>query len=196
MSRARARAIVRKLRGAPDAAVLGVALDTYAHDPWLAYEILRAAPRAVAGAATRKSISRLAVGMASWGHVDCFACFVGGVAWREGRITDAEIARWARSRDRWRRRAALVSTVALNCRARGAGAPQPTRTLAVCAILLDDRDDMVVKAMSWALRELAKRDPAPVRRFLARHDGRIAARIRREVGNKLRTGLKTPKRLA
>jgi 3-methyladenine DNA glycosylase AlkD len=55
---------------------------------------------------------------------------------------------------------------------------------------------MVVKALSWALRELGRQDAAPVRAFLDRHDGALAPRVKREVGNKLRTGLKNPKRLA
>jgi 3-methyladenine DNA glycosylase AlkD len=57
---------------------------------------------------------------------------------------------------------------------------------------VNDRDDMVVKAMSWALRELTKSDRAAVERFLASHD--VAARVRREVMNKLKTGLKNPER--
>jgi 3-methyladenine DNA glycosylase AlkD len=184
--RARAKAIVKSLRGAPDAAVLRAAL---AAEKRLGFEILRAAPRAIS-AASRTDIESFGEGMAEWAHVDCFASFAGGVAWRLGVIADGVVHRWARSRDRWWRRAALVSTVPLNCRARGAADPQPERTLAVCELLLDDRDDMVVKAMSWALRELAKRDPRPVEQFLGRHQDRIAARVRREVGNKLRTGLK------
>jgi 3-methyladenine DNA glycosylase AlkD len=51
---------------------------------------------------------------------------------------------------------------------------------------------MVVKAMSWALRELAKRDPHAVRAFLSTHGQRAAARVRREVTNKLTTGRKSP----
>ena len=50
---------------------------------------------------------------------------------------------------------------------------------------------MVVKAMSWALRELAKRDPSAVRAFLDTHNERIHARVRREVTNKLATGRKS-----
>jgi hypothetical protein len=50
---------------------------------------------------------------------------------------------------------------------------------------------MVVKAESWALRALAPWDPAAVVAFLDRHDVRLAARIKREVGNKLRTGRKS-----
>jgi 3-methyladenine DNA glycosylase AlkD len=61
-------------------------------------------------------------------------------------------------------------------------------------MLLADRDDMVVKAMSWALRELSKRDPRAVRQFLIDHRDQIALLVTREVGNKLATGLKNPKR--
>jgi 3-methyladenine DNA glycosylase AlkD len=53
---------------------------------------------------------------------------------------------------------------------------------------------MVVKALSWALRELAKRAPADVERFLAEQGDRLPALARREVGSKLRTGLKAPRR--
>jgi len=68
------------------------------------------------------------------------------------------------------------------------------RTLAVCILLLDDRDDMVVKAMSWALRELSKINPVSVKEFVANENHRLAARIKREVDNKLITGKKNPKR--
>jgi len=40
--------------------------------------------------------------------------------------------------------------------------------------LIADRDDMVVKAMAWALRELAKRDPAAVTRFLKEEGDNLA----------------------
>jgi 3-methyladenine DNA glycosylase AlkD len=195
-ARERARGIVKGLRGEPDGVVLRAALERYAAgEVWLAYEMLRAAPRAMS-AASERDVEAFAAGMASWGHVDCFACFAGGVAWRVGQLDDDVVARWARSRDRWKRRAALVSTVPLNCRARGATAPKgdATRTLAVCELLVDDRDDMVVKAMSWALRELAKWDAPAVRRFLRKHGERLPARVRREVANKLSTGLKSPAR--
>jgi 3-methyladenine DNA glycosylase AlkD len=80
-------------------------------------------------------------------------------------VTDGKIRAWTRSRDRWRRRLALVATVPLNSRARG-GSGDARRTLGICRMLVGDRDPMVVKAMSWALRELAKRDPNAVEGFL------------------------------
>jgi 3-methyladenine DNA glycosylase AlkD len=125
--------------------------------------------------------------------VDTFGCYVAGPAWHQGQLADAVVHGWAASQDRWWRRAALVSTVALNCRARG-GRGDTARTLAVCERLVEDRDDMVVKALSWALRELAKRDAPAVRQFLDAHGARLAGRVRREVESKLTTGLKLSRR--
>jgi 3-methyladenine DNA glycosylase AlkD len=67
--------------------------------------------------------------------------------------------------------------------------------LSVCALLIADEDDVIVKALSWALRELAVRAPQSVATFIKQHRAVLAARIRREVGNKLETGLKAPTKI-
>jgi hypothetical protein len=136
-------------------------------------------------------LEALGAGIDSWDQVDCFALYLAGPCWRDGQIDDALIASWAGSTDRWWRRAALVSTVALNSRARG-GEGDADRTLAVCELLLTGRDDLVVKAMSWALRELSKRDAASVREFIETRQAELAPRVAREVASKLTMGLKTP----
>ena len=79
----------------------------------------------------------------------------------------------------------------LNVRSQG-GRGDVARTLSVCALLLDDRDDMVTKAMSWALRDLVVHDPSAVAACVADHDDQLASRVKREVRNKLTTGLKNP----
>src|SRR5207244_11517104 len=142
------------------------------------------------GRLTRRDLDLIGAGMDSWDQVDCFATIVAGPAWRVGRIVDADVKDWAHSDDRWWRRAALVCTTRLNVRETSG---DPRRTLAVCKILIDDHDDMIVKAMSWALRALAKRDPQSVVTFIERYRVRLAPRVVREVSNKLRTGLKTPR---
>jgi 3-methyladenine DNA glycosylase AlkD len=138
-------------------------------------------------------VERWAKDLADWGSVDMYGVTVAGVAWREGRISDDQVMKWARSSDRWRRRLALVATVPLNSRARG-GAGDSARTLRLCRALVDDRDDMIVKALSWALRELAKRDPGSVVRFIHDEGDRVASRVRREVTTKLETGRKVRRR--
>ena len=153
-----------------------------------AFEILGALPR-VRRALTAGQVLALAEGNDNWCSVDAYACNVSGPCWREGALTDAMIATWSASDDRWMRRTALVSTVPLNMKSRG-GTGDTARTLAVCERHVADRDDMVVKALSWALRELAERDPAAVQAFLSAHP--VASRVRRETKNKLETGLKNP----
>ncbi len=141
-------------------------------------------------AATIESLGR---GLADWASVDVFGGYVADPAWVNGQIGDQDVHRWARSPDRWWRRSALVATVGLNTRTRGGYGDAP-RTLAVCELLADDRDDMVVKAFSWALRTLAPHDPTAVQHFLTTNEPRLAARIKRETHNKLTTGIKNPRK--
>ena len=137
-------------------------------------------------------LAHLGSGISSWDQVDSFACYLSGPAWREGHIGDQAIEQWAKSKDRWWRRTALVSTVPLNVKARG-GRGDARRTLRICSLLIGDRDEMIVKALSWALRALVARDPDAVRRFISKNEGRLAALVRREVRYKLATGRKSPK---
>lgn len=133
------------------------------------------------------------IGICSWGAVDAFAGLMSGPAWQNGQITDKLIHKWAHSKDHWWRRIALVSTVVLNRRSLGGRGDVP-RTLEVCRLLVNDKDDMVVKAMSWALRELVAHDADSVRKFIREYEEVLASRVKREVKNKLTIGLKNPKR--
>ena len=159
---------------------------------WAAYELIRFHPAAFR-ALDDALLEALAEGLVSWDTVDAFGRILSGPAWVQGLASDALIRRWAVSPDRWLRRAALVSTVALNIAGDG-GHGDAARTLEICERLTTDRDDMVLKALSWALRALVRHDEQSVRAFLARNETSLAPRVRREVGNKLRTGLKNPRR--
>jgi 3-methyladenine DNA glycosylase AlkD len=142
---------------------------------------------------TTGDLLKLGKGLNSWSSVDCFAMYLSGPLWAHGRVPDRTIATWARSKDRWWRRTALVSTVALS---RRGDSDDLRRVAQICALLAADRDDMVVKALSWALREIAKKNPKVVRTFLIEHRHNLGARVIREVNSKLTTGLKTPRRRA
>ncbi len=159
---------------------------------FVAYELV-CHHRAALGSLGEKELELFGQGIDSWDDVDTFACYLAGPAWREHQVPDELIHRWARSTNRWWRRTALVCTVALNNKARG-GRGDTARTLEVCRILVKDRDDMVVKAMSWSLRELSRRAPEAVQAFLVEHKGVLAPRVVREVNTKLTTGLKNPHR--
>jgi 3-methyladenine DNA glycosylase AlkD len=89
------------------------------------------------------------------------------------------VSRWAKSRNRWRRRAACVALI------RGARAkmffPEITK---LADSLLSDQDDMVRKGLGWLLRETAKYDARRTVPYLVR----IRARAPRLV---LRTACET-----
>jgi 3-methyladenine DNA glycosylase AlkD len=144
-------------------------------------------------ALTKRDVEALAHGMQSWDAVDAFSYYVSGPAWRDGRLNDASIAKWTQSTDRWWRRAALASTIPRS-RRHSSDERDIERVLVVCSELVADRDDMVVKAMSWALREVARHDPSAATRFIAAHRDALAPRVLREVRNKLETGLKNPRK--
>jgi 3-methyladenine DNA glycosylase AlkD len=77
------------------------------------------------------------------------------------------VFRWAKSRDRWHRRAACVALI------------QGTRVnlffpqiVKLSDLLLDDSDDMVQKGLGWLLRETAKFDPKKTVPYLMKIRGR------------------------
>jgi 3-methyladenine DNA glycosylase AlkD len=186
------REFSRRIANATPQEVLALAQHLLDQHRFVAYELVHYHP-ATLRRLGEPELERLGRGIASWDAVDTFACYLSGPAWREHQVSDALIERWALSANRWWRRAALVSTVPLNLKARG-GRGDTARTLLICRLLVADRDDMVVKAMSWALRELSRRDQQAVRDFLAAYEGHLAARVVREVQHKLMTGVKNPRR--
>jgi 3-methyladenine DNA glycosylase AlkD len=85
--------------------------------------------------------------------------------------------RWAKSRDRWHRRAACVALI------RGTRQkmffPEIKR---LTAILLADEDDMVQKGLGWLLREMAKFDAkraVPFLMSIRERAPRLVLRVRR-----------------
>lgn len=181
----------RELRGAGARDVVAIGEALAAHTPrWVGYEIIFK-HRAALASLTLEDVERLGI-LDSWYAVDAFGIYISGPAWRDGQIKQSDVVRWAKSDDFWWRRAALVSTVPLNAKSHGNGF-RTAETLAIATLLIDDREDMVVKALSWALRVLAARDPKAVRKFLATHADRLAARVKRETTTKLVTGRKNKK---
>ena len=73
------------------------------------------------------------------------------------------VLRWAKSRNRWRRRAAAVSLI--HSARRRLLFPEIVR---VSESLLSDKDDMAQKGLGWLLREAAKADPKTTVSYLLR----------------------------
>ena len=88
--------------------------------------------------------------------------------------------RWARSSDRWHRRAAAVGFVR--------GARQRMffdHITRVSKQLLADQDDMVQKGLGWLLRETAKADPRRTVPLLMRIRDRAPRQVLRTACEKL-----------
>jgi len=191
--RAIRREFSRRVADAPPESVVQLALHLLNQNSdvlrFFSYELL-SHHRPAFERLTTDDLLKFGTGLNSWSSVDCFAMYLSGPLWAQGRVSEQTIATWTRSQDHWWRRTALVSTVALSRR----GSPGDLRNvLRICALLAADQEDMVVKALSWALREIAKKHPEQAKAFLEKHRHALAARVVREVNNKLTTGLKTPR---
>ena len=138
---------------------------------------------------TLNDIEILGQNIDNWVTVDTLSVLISGWAWRENQISDEDVLNWLQTENRWWRRTAVVSTVPLNLRSRG-GSGDVKRTLLICEKIVHDRDDMIIKALSWALRELSKSDKKAVESFMKKYHDVLAGRVRREVYTKLETGRK------
>lgn len=88
---------------------------------------------------------------------------------------------WIESPHLWTRRAALVFTLPWT-----KGEREPERMLRWAGRLSGDREWFIQKAVGWWLRELSKRDPLRVRRFLTEHGGALTGVARREATKHLK----------
>ncbi len=136
-----------------------------------------------------QDIDELSINMDNWVSVDTFSVGILGPAWRIGIVPTEYIYHLYKSNDHWKRRMAIVATVGLNLKSRG-GTGDPKKTIEICELAVKDSHEMVIKALSWALRELSKSDAEVVREFLHEHEKQLHKRIIREVNHKLETGLK------
>jgi len=154
----------------------------------LAYEMI-GRDRKLLFALEYRDLSELGQHLDNWASVDHFTVGIFGVLWGRGVVLDSHIEQLLKSDNFWDRRVAVVSTVALNLKSRGGRGDTP-RTIAVCERVVDERQDMIQKALSWALRELSKRDREAVIAFMEQYKLRLSNRVLREVNHKLEFGTK------
>ncbi len=154
----------------------------------LAFEII-GRDRKLLEALEYRDLSALGQNLDNWASVDHYTVGIFGVLWGSGVVQDGHIDALLESDNFWDRRVAVVSTVALNLKSRGGKGDTP-RTIAVCERVVDDHHDMIQKALSWALRELSKRDRDAVLAFMEHYEKRLANRVVREVNHKLEFGTK------
>ncbi len=98
----------------------------------------------------------------NWDLVDLSAPSLLGT-WCVRTGTYHKLYTFARSKNLWHKRVAIVATLA--CIRAG----DLSHTFALARILLCDQHDLIHKAVGWMLREAGKRDQAALRQFLAEH---------------------------
>ncbi|MBN2807517.1 MAG: DNA alkylation repair protein [Prolixibacteraceae bacterium] len=156
----------------------------------LGYELV-GKDKKVFAALTADDLAQMNYQLDNWVSVDTFGVYIHGKAWRTGLISDEHLMKMVHHEDFWQRRLAVVSTIPLNQKSNG-GKGDSSRTFMICNEVVSDDADMVVKALSWALRELSKREPMLVHEFMEMNKAKLHNRVRREVSNKLTTGKKNP----
>ena len=98
----------------------------------------------------------------NWDLVDVSAPIIGQYLIGLG-SSNQLLLKLARSKSLWQRRVAIVFTFAFIRE----GIPQPT--LLVAQVLQRDEQDLIHKATGWMLREMGKRNPIELRRFLEKN---------------------------
>ncbi|HKK59565.1 MAG TPA: DNA alkylation repair protein [Salinivirga sp.] len=156
----------------------------------LAYYFLEQEPKVI-NILTIEEAEKLAACLDNWVLTDTYSTFILGVLWRIGTVDDQYIHNLLKSDDLWLKRCAVVSTVPLNQASRG-GKGDSKRTIEVCRKVVNDHRPMIIKALSWALRVLIRRDKKAVENFIQTNAAYLHKQVIREVSNKLETGLKNP----
>jgi len=94
----------------------------------------------------------------SWDLVDCSAYKIVGPYLEDK--NKSPLYKLARSKDLWERRIAIISTLHFIKKM------QFDDTLEISKKLLNDKEDLIHKAVGWMLREIGKHDPKAEREFL------------------------------
>lgn len=163
------RRVARANRELP-ALELDALLDSPIHEERLVALLILVEQFERAEVASRRRILRFYLArldrVNNWDLVDLSAPKILGAHCVEHPEPDV-LLRLARSRDLWRRRVSIVSTLTLI----RAGQIGPTLDLA--EVLLGDPHDLLHKACGWMLREVGKREEAALTGFLQRFAQRM-----------------------
>ncbi len=104
----------------------------------------------------------------NWAHCDGLASWLLAGAIRNRPKLIEKLAPWAKSRNRWKRRAAAVALL------QEAKTGRNTESIfEICTMLRHDQDDMVQKGVAWILKEAYPKRPRQVIEFL--DDWRLTA---------------------
>lgn len=96
----------------------------------------------------------------NWDLVDLSAPKIIGDHIFHNKKLDSKLNTWAKSKNLWIKRISIVSTFYF------IKEKDLDKTIEISRMLLDDRHDLIHKAVGWMLRELGKRDVKVLKKFL------------------------------
>ena len=142
--------------------------------------------RRYAGWRTRAAlpmVEEMIVTGAWWDTVDVLASHHLGDILRADRTRMTPLLRrWARDRDMWKRRAAILSQI------RFRGDTDLDLLYACIAPNVGDREFFIRKAIGWALRSYAWTDPREVKRYVREHEDELSPLSKREALKNVHSG--------
>ena len=162
------RALAREFPGTPLTEILKLLKSPLHEDRLLALFLLNGAFARGAEPARRKIYTHYLASsrwINNWDLVDSSAEHIVG-AWLFER-SRRPLRTLARSANLWQRRIAIIATFHFIRR------NDFDETLAIAKMLLDDREDLIHKAVGWMLREVGKRSQKHEEAFLKLHAGRM-----------------------
>jgi 3-methyladenine DNA glycosylase AlkD len=99
----------------------------------------------------------------NWDLVDTSASYILGAYVYECNKSRKILYMYARSKDLWKKRIAIVATYYFIVR------NEFSDTIKIAEILMHDPHDLIHKAVGWMLREMGKKEKATLVRFLQKH---------------------------
>ncbi|HEY4518418.1 MAG TPA: DNA alkylation repair protein [Candidatus Paceibacterota bacterium] len=160
------REIAKRFRELPLSEVKKLLVSAYHEDRFVALEIL-VMQYGWVGESERKQIAKFYLqnkaGANNWDLVDTSAPYILGHYLFTNKSERGVLMKLAGSKSLWDRRIAIVSTLYF------IGQKRFNETLEIAKILLKDKEDLIHKAVGWALREVWKRDPGVAEAFLTHH---------------------------
>jgi 3-methyladenine DNA glycosylase AlkD len=117
----------------------------------------------------------------NWDQVDEISAHLVGAVLGGDRRALRYLKRWSRDSNFWMRRAALLSQLLLF---RGGGGDKGL-FYSFAAAMMEEKEFFIRKAIGWVLREISKRDPEEVARFVAENRGRMSGVTLREATRRL-----------
>ncbi|MBL7959730.1 DNA alkylation repair protein [bacterium] len=110
----------------------------------------------------------------NWDTVDTVASHLVGDLVLQNRKHEAILKKWARSKNKWLRRTALLAHL------RHKNKTNIRRLEETILSMMDERAFFIQKAIGWILRQYAYTDPKRVIQFVRKHSGRLSNLTKRE----------------